>query len=83
MFMREEKRFYSVSQGCFESWHFLNLSWKFKLHLETDKDSFRYLKKKKRKIQLYNTMTCRSTHTNVTESMTTECLPLAELDIML
>lgn len=48
MFMREEKMFYSVSQGCFESWHFLNLSWKFKLHLETDKDSFRYLKKKKK-----------------------------------
>lgn len=87
---RKRERLYSVSQECFESWHFFKVSWKFMQHLETAKDPFRSQKKKfKKKVWLYNimnTMTCRSTHTNLTESVTsvtTGYLPLAELGIML
>lgn len=79
----KDKGFKVFPKGALNLGIFFNLSWKFMLYLEMAKDPFRSQKKKKKEVQLYNTMTFRSTCTNLTESVTREYLPLAELDTTL
>lgn len=50
MFMREKEKGFTVfPKGALNPGIFLNLSWKFMLHLEMAKDAFRSQKKKKKK----------------------------------